>query len=70
MLTIHAGQHECKTHVHFVELSEADSLQLIHIYDISSSKWYTQNATGLAPEPRRQFCAGATWADDHSSYNM
>lgn len=22
------------------------------------------------PKARRQFCAGATWADDHSSYNI
>jgi hypothetical protein len=50
--------------------SVAANMSMIHIYDISSSKWYTQNATGTAPAPRRQFCAGATWADDHSSYNM
>jgi hypothetical protein len=42
----------------------------IHIYDVVSSKWYTQTATGNIPGARRQFCAGATWADDQSSYNI
>jgi hypothetical protein len=42
----------------------------IYIYDLASSKWYTQNATGDVPEMRRRFCAGATWAEDQSSYNM
>ena len=45
-------------------------MSLIFIYDIASSKWYTQNATGDVPEMRRRFCAGATWAQDQSSYNM
>lgn len=40
------------------------------MYDVQSSKWYTQTATGNIPGPRRQFCAGVTWADDQSSYNM
>lgn len=40
------------------------------MYDVQSSKWYTQVATGNIPEARRQFCAGVTWADDQSSYNM
>ncbi|KAF2636065.1 hypothetical protein P280DRAFT_493390 [Massarina eburnea CBS 473.64] len=48
----------------------AANLSIIHIFDISSSKWYTQTASGQVPEGRRQFCAGATWADDHSSYNI
>lgn len=42
----------------------------IHIYDIQSSQWYTQNATGDIPGDRRRFCAGATWVADRSSYNM
>ncbi|KAH6639629.1 hypothetical protein C7974DRAFT_388904 [Boeremia exigua] len=42
----------------------------IHMYDVQSSKWYTQTATGNIPGARRQFCAGATWADDQSSYNI
>ncbi|KAK6604993.1 cell wall anchored protein [Botrytis cinerea] len=42
----------------------------IHIYDIQSSQWYTQNATGDIPGDRRRFCAGATWAADQSSYNI
>ena len=40
------------------------------MYDVQSSKWYTQTATGNIPGPRRQFCAGVTWAEDQSSYNM
>ncbi|KAE8155254.1 hypothetical protein BDV25DRAFT_146397 [Aspergillus avenaceus] len=42
----------------------------ILLYDISDSKWYTQKATGDVPKQRRRFCAGATWAQDHSSYNI
>ncbi|KAF2490734.1 hypothetical protein BU16DRAFT_565668 [Lophium mytilinum] len=42
----------------------------IHLFDVASSKWYTQNATGEIPDMRRKFCAGVTWADDHSSYNI
>ena len=42
----------------------------ILLYDVLSSKWYTQNATGTVPQMRRRFCAGATWAPDQSSYNM
>ncbi|OGM47258.1 hypothetical protein ABOM_003932 [Aspergillus bombycis] len=42
----------------------------ILLYDISGSKWYTQKATGDVPERRRRFCAGVTWAEDHSSYNI
>lgn len=46
------------------------SMSTIYIYDMASSKWYTQNATGDVPEMRRRFCAGATYADDRSSYNI
>ncbi len=42
----------------------------INIYDIRSSKWYTQTAGGTVPWARRRFCAGAAWAPDKSSYNM
>ncbi|KAH0556047.1 hypothetical protein GP486_006013 [Trichoglossum hirsutum] len=45
-------------------------METIYIYDIASSKWYTQTATGTVPERRRRFCAGATWAQDKSSYNI
>jgi hypothetical protein len=45
-------------------------LNTIFIYDIGSSYWYRQTATGDVPESRRRFCAGATWARDQSSYNM
>ena len=40
------------------------------MYDIANSKWYTKKATGQVPEQRRRFCAGATWAQDQSSYNI
>ncbi|KAJ4986475.1 cell wall anchored protein [Stagonosporopsis vannaccii] len=46
------------------------SLPEIHMYDVQSSKWYTQTATGDIPGARRQFCAGVTWANDQSSYNI
>jgi hypothetical protein len=46
------------------------NMSTIHIFDISSSKWYTQQATGTVPQNRRQFCSDVTWADDHSSYNI
>jgi len=42
----------------------------IFIYDIAGGKWYNQTASGDVPEMRRRFCAGATWAQDQSSYNM
>ncbi|KAI4954308.1 hypothetical protein J4E91_002020 [Alternaria rosae] len=42
----------------------------IHIYDMASSKWYTQTASGDVPDTRRQFCADVTWPDDQSSFNI
>ncbi|KAF2847935.1 hypothetical protein T440DRAFT_455188 [Plenodomus tracheiphilus IPT5] len=42
----------------------------IHIYDLASSKWYTQTASGDIPPTRRQFCADVAWPDDQSSYNI
>lgn len=45
-------------------------MSTIHVYDIQSSKWYTQTAVGDVPFSRRRFCAGAAWAPDRSSYNM
>jgi len=45
-------------------------MSLIHIYDIRSSKWYTQIAGGDTPLSRRKFCADVVWAPDQSSYNM
>ncbi|KAF2085940.1 hypothetical protein K490DRAFT_74814 [Saccharata proteae CBS 121410] len=46
------------------------AMSTIYIYDIASTKWYTQTATGEIPDMRRKFCAGATWAQDQSSYNI
>ncbi|KAF2117870.1 hypothetical protein BDV96DRAFT_405557 [Lophiotrema nucula] len=46
------------------------NMSTIHIFDVASSKWYTQKTAGSVPASRRQFCAGITWADDHSSYNI
>jgi hypothetical protein len=48
----------------------AQPMETIFLFDVLSSKWYTQNATGTTPPMRRRFCAGATWAVDQSSYNM
>ncbi|KAK3357381.1 hypothetical protein B0T25DRAFT_589681 [Lasiosphaeria hispida] len=45
-------------------------MEQIFLFDVLSSKWYTQNATGNVPPMRRRFCAGATWARDQSSYNI
>ncbi|KAK8049318.1 hypothetical protein PG994_011048 [Apiospora phragmitis] len=42
----------------------------IHLYNIGTSKWYDQHASGDVPDMRRRFCAGATWAQDQSSYNI
>ncbi|KAK8115068.1 hypothetical protein PG999_007137 [Apiospora kogelbergensis] len=42
----------------------------IHLYDVLSSRWYVQHASGNMPDMRRRFCAGATWARDQSSYNI
>ena len=47
-----------------------EPMQTIHIYDIANAKWYNQTASGQIPEERRRFCAGVTWAQDQSSYNM
>jgi hypothetical protein len=53
-----------------MSLPQAHIMQKIHIYDVNSGKWYTQTASGDVPLPRRQFCAGVTWPDDRSSFNM
>ncbi|KAL1869078.1 hypothetical protein VTK73DRAFT_3386 [Phialemonium thermophilum] len=45
-------------------------MDVIKLYDVLSSKWYTQTATGTIPGMRRRFCAGVTWPADQSSYNI
>lgn len=45
-------------------------ISTIHLYDIKSSQWYEQTATGDVPSSRRRFCAGAAWTEDRTSYNM
>ncbi|KIH94418.1 hypothetical protein SPBR_05604 [Sporothrix brasiliensis 5110] len=45
-------------------------LDTIYLYDVLSSKWYAQHASGTIPGDRRRFCAGVTWAADQSSYNI
>ncbi|KXX75954.1 Kelch domain-containing protein 3 [Madurella mycetomatis] len=45
-------------------------LDTIFLYDVANGKWYSQKTSGRTPEDRRLFCAGATWAQDQSSYNM
>ncbi|KAF4970117.1 hypothetical protein FSARC_2786 [Fusarium sarcochroum] len=49
---------------------EGQPMEQIILYDVLSGKSYKQNATGDVPESRRRFCAGATWAEDQSSYNI
>ncbi|RMZ78323.1 hypothetical protein DV738_g3952, partial [Chaetothyriales sp. CBS 135597] len=46
-----------------------DMSQII-LYEVADNKWYTQTATGDIPANRRKFCAGVTWAEDQSSYNI
>ncbi|RMD41435.1 hypothetical protein DV735_g3680, partial [Chaetothyriales sp. CBS 134920] len=48
----------------------AMDMSQILLYEIADNKWYTQTATGDIPANRRKFCAGATWAQDQSSYNI
>ncbi|KAF4631207.1 hypothetical protein G7Y89_g6917 [Cudoniella acicularis] len=48
----------------------ASPMDTIYVYDIASSELYTQTAGGNVPHPRRQFCGGAAWAPDQSSYNI
>jgi len=50
--------------------TEAQPMEEVFLYDVLSSKWYVQNATGEVPPIRRRFCAGAAWPGDQSSYNM
>ncbi|KAK7908278.1 hypothetical protein PG985_015581 [Apiospora marii] len=45
-------------------------MDTIHLFDIASSKWYTQHASGDVPDMRRRFCAGDAGAPDQSSYNI
>lgn len=49
---------------------QGQPMEMIYLYDVLSSKWYVQNATGEVPGRRRRFCAGASWAVDRSSYNI
>ncbi|KAJ2894649.1 hypothetical protein MKZ38_007374 [Zalerion maritima] len=49
---------------------EPQPMEEILIFDVVSTKWHIQNATGTIPEYRRKFCAGAVWPDDKSSYNI
>ncbi|RBR16688.1 uncharacterized protein FIESC28_06841 [Fusarium coffeatum] len=49
---------------------EGQPMDQIILYDVLSGKSYFQNATGDVPESRRRFCAGATWVEDQSSYNI
>ncbi|KAI9851624.1 MAG: hypothetical protein M1838_003218 [Thelocarpon superellum] len=47
-----------------------EDMSNIYLYDIANAKWYNQSASGQVPEERRRFCAGVTWAEDQSSYNI
>lgn len=59
-----------KSEVNGTTKVKAQRMDEIFIYDVVSTKWYRQNATGQVPENRRRFCAGVTWADDQSTYNI
>ncbi|KAL9062554.1 MAG: hypothetical protein Q9157_008822 [Trypethelium eluteriae] len=48
----------------------AANMSDILIYDLNSEVWYNQTATGTVPDERGKFCAGVTWPDDQSSYNI
>ncbi|KAM0198496.1 hypothetical protein ACHAPI_004020 [Fusarium lateritium] len=45
-------------------------LDEIFLFDLANARWYTQKTSGDTPGDRRRFCGGATWAKDHSSYNI
>ncbi|SPN98500.1 uncharacterized protein DNG_01545 [Cephalotrichum gorgonifer] len=49
---------------------EGQPMDEVFVYDVLSSKWYVQKASGDVPEMRGLFCAGVAWADDRSSYNI
>ncbi|KAH8195754.1 hypothetical protein TruAng_010082 [Truncatella angustata] len=42
----------------------------IFVFDMATSRWYKQAANGNVPGSRARFCAGVTWAEDQSSYNV
>lgn len=48
----------------------AQPMDEVLVYDVLSFKWYTQKASGDVPDSRKLFCAGVTWAEDRSSYNL
>ncbi|KAK0711230.1 hypothetical protein B0H67DRAFT_602045 [Lasiosphaeris hirsuta] len=56
--------------LYFNGTTTGQPMEEIFLFDVLSSKWYTQNATGDVPPMRRRFCAGAAWARDQSSYNI
>jgi hypothetical protein len=45
-------------------------MEIIRVFDIATTTWYTQRASGDIPPVRRRFCAGATWPDDRTSFNI
>ncbi|RGP76880.1 hypothetical protein FLONG3_4963 [Fusarium longipes] len=49
---------------------EPQPMDEILLYDMANTRWYTQKTSGDAPNDRRRFCGGATWAKDRSSYNI
>ncbi|CAF3455230.1 unnamed protein product [Fusarium graminearum] len=49
---------------------EPQPMDEILLYDVANARWYTQKTSGDAPNDRRRFCGGATWAQDRSSYNI
>ncbi|CAH0017206.1 unnamed protein product [Clonostachys rhizophaga] len=49
---------------------EGQPMEEILLYDVTSGRRYKQTATGTIPQIRRKFCAGVTWVEDQSSYNI
>jgi hypothetical protein len=45
-------------------------MEIVHVFDIATTTWYSQRASGDIPPVRRRFCAGATWPDDRTSLNI
>ncbi|KAF8242588.1 hypothetical protein K440DRAFT_638867 [Wilcoxina mikolae CBS 423.85] len=45
-------------------------MNVVHVYDIDSEKWYKQAAGGFIPEDRGIFCSSIASAPDNSSHSI
>ncbi|KAH7316561.1 hypothetical protein B0I35DRAFT_451549 [Stachybotrys elegans] len=50
--------------------SSPQPLDQVFVYDTNGDQWSTQEATGVIPQNRRQFCTDVAWAPDKSSFNI